>query len=82
MIQDSQAWLETLQGAAPRAPWLLLRPLSLILAGPAGPDTLLIVADALDEAAKEAALRELPDTIAAWPRKLAEVLREEAPLRA
>ena len=67
--------------AAPTLPRLLVWPVAQLLASEAGPDVLLIVADALEELAREHQVFGSAMTCAALQR-LAGVLRDEAPRRA
>ena len=75
-------WAREVDRNVPGAAWLFVRPFIYLLAGPANPDTLLIVADALDQAAADAKLRELPRALSLWPSQIAALLRDEAPRRA
>lgn len=75
-------WAREVDRNVPGAAWLFVRPFIYLLASPASPDTLLIVADALDQAAQEARLTQLPRALSMWPRQVASLLRDEAPRRA
>jgi len=75
------AWAKKLQLAAPWAQLGMLSVLAALLADKANCDVLLIVADALAEAA-EGAQVEGRTTLCATLQQLAGVLRDEAPRRA
>lgn len=76
-------WTRRMAEVAPEAPWLFVQPYIHLLAGCAGPDVLLVAADALDQAAEEARLRDdMPRGCVLFPRAVAGLLRDEAPRRA
>lgn len=81
MSVAAKGWQIGLWLAAPAMPMALTMPLAQLLAGPADTDMLLIVGDALEEAAAEHLL--FGDTlIATQMQRLAAVVRDEARRRA
>jgi hypothetical protein len=75
-------WTKQIADMAPGAPWILVRPFVHLLASCADTDALLLAADALEEAAKEALMSDgTPKAFVLYPRAVAAVLREEAPRR-
>lgn len=81
-MRTADDWAAQLTVAAPGMPALLIWPLARILSGRAGSDALLIVGDALEEAADEYQTLVDYQFTARNLRSLANVLRDEAPRRA